>query len=115
MSQDTSDRDIAERIYPAPPPPKTEAELSLDVWGYTDSGFEISRDGEVTFKGDRYPISGTILPDLLPWAGEILASVDLPARALSTPMTYSLDGRQYIALTIAGAVPELIALALPNE
>ena len=30
-------------------------------------------------------------------------------------MTYMLDGRQYIALTIGGEpVPELIALALPE-
>ena len=46
--------------------------------------------------------------------GEILAAVDLPRGALGTPMTYMLDGRQYIALTIGGEpVPELIALALP--
>ena len=30
-------------------------------------------------------------------------------------MTYMLDGRQYIALTVGGSrVPELIALALPD-
>ena len=29
-------------------------------------------------------------------------------------MTYALDGKQYIALTVGGSrVPELIALALP--
>ena len=47
--------------------------------------------------------------------GEILAAIDLPRGALGTPMTYLLDGRQYIALTIGGEpVPELIALALPE-
>ncbi len=45
--------------------------------------------------------------------GEIVASVDLPAGAIGTPMTYLHEGRQYIALTIGGDVPELIALALP--
>ena len=45
--------------------------------------------------------------------GEIVGSVDLPARALGTPMTYMHEGMQYIALTIAGEVPELIALRLP--
>lgn len=45
--------------------------------------------------------------------GEEVAAVDLPAGALGTPMTYMIDGKQYIALTIAGPVPELIALALP--
>ena len=46
--------------------------------------------------------------------GEIVASVDLPAGAIGTPMTYLHEGRQYIALTIGGDVPELIALALPE-
>ena len=46
--------------------------------------------------------------------GARLAWVDLPGGAIGTPMTYLLDGRQYIALTIGGSpVPELIALALP--
>ena len=48
--------------------------------------------------------------------GEELASVDLPRGAIGTPMTYLLDGRQYIALTVGGSpVPELIALALPER
>ena len=47
--------------------------------------------------------------------GQGLASVDLPRGAIGTPMTYLLDGRQYIALTVGGSpVPELIALALPE-
>ncbi len=49
--------------------------------------------------------------------GEIVGSVDLPANALGTPMTYMHEGMQYIALTISGegpgGVPELIALRLP--
>ena len=45
--------------------------------------------------------------------GEIVGSIDLPAGAIGTPMTYLHEGRQYIALTIGGDVPELIALALP--
>ena len=48
-------------------------------------------------------------------SGEELASVDIPRGAIGTPMTYLLEGRQYIALTIGGSpVPELIALALPE-
>ena len=47
--------------------------------------------------------------------GEELGSVNLPGGAIGTPMTYMLDGRQYIALTVGGGrVPELIALALPE-
>ena len=46
--------------------------------------------------------------------GTELASVDLPSGAIGTPMTYAIDGRQYIALTIGGG-PRLVAYALPNE
>ena len=42
--------------------------------------------------------------------GEIVGSVDLPAGAIGSPMTYLHDGRQYIALTVGGDIPELIAL-----
>lgn len=45
--------------------------------------------------------------------GEIVGSIDLPGGAIGTPMTYLHDGRQFIALTVGGSVPELIALALP--
>jgi len=45
--------------------------------------------------------------------GAIVGSVDLPSGAIGTPMTYLHEGKQHIALTIGGDVPELIALALP--
>jgi quinoprotein glucose dehydrogenase len=49
--------------------------------------------------------------------GRELGSADLPGNAIGTPMTYQLDGKQYIALTVNGPtqgdVPELIALTLP--
>ena len=44
--------------------------------------------------------------------GDIVAWVDLPGGALGTPMTYMLDGRQYIALTVGGPVPQLVAFTL---
>ena len=48
-------------------------------------------------------------------SGEQLASVDLPRGAIGTPMTYLVNDRQYIALTIGGSpVPEVIALSLPE-
>jgi quinoprotein glucose dehydrogenase len=48
--------------------------------------------------------------------GAVVGEVKLPGRPLGTPMTYELDGRQYIALTIAtDMLPELIALALPGS
>ncbi len=49
--------------------------------------------------------------------GKELASADLPGAAIGTPMTYLIDGKQYIAITVQGRtstnVPELIALAAP--
>jgi quinoprotein glucose dehydrogenase len=47
--------------------------------------------------------------------GNEVGSVDLPLGAIGAPMTYMLDGRQYIAVTVGGdPVPELVAFALPN-
>jgi quinoprotein glucose dehydrogenase len=43
--------------------------------------------------------------------GDVVGRVALPARPLGTPMTYRVDGRQFIALTLQGA--QLVALALP--
>ena len=46
--------------------------------------------------------------------GKELAWVDLPKMAIGAPMTYLIDGKQYIALTVDGdPVPELIAFTLP--
>ena len=51
--------------------------------------------------------------------GKELGSTDLPGAAIGTPMTYFVNGRQHIALTVQGAggataIPELVALALPQ-
>ena len=50
-------------------------------------------------------------------SGKEIAATDLPGSAIGTPMTYMVEGKQYIALTVAppeqGALPELVALALP--
>jgi quinoprotein glucose dehydrogenase len=48
--------------------------------------------------------------------GEILTEITLPAHQTGVPMTYELDGRQYIVVAVAGpGVPgELVALAVPN-
>ena len=44
--------------------------------------------------------------------GVELGSVDLPTGAIGTPMTYMVDGTQYIALTIGGTPPEMVAFTL---
>ena len=46
-------------------------------------------------------------------SGDVVGSIDLPGGAIGTPMTYTLDGRQYIAVTVGGVVPGLVALRLP--
>lgn len=49
--------------------------------------------------------------------GKGVASADLPGIAVCMPMTYLVDGQQYIALTVrppgADALPEPVALLLP--
>jgi len=46
--------------------------------------------------------------------GREVAAIDLPGVPIGTPMTYMIDGKQYIALTVAATpVPELVVFALP--
>ena len=48
--------------------------------------------------------------------GELLTEIPLPGRALGAPMSYEVDGRQHVAVTVRGArgaPPELVALAVP--
>ena len=62
----------ASRIVPEPPSPLAAGAESCDVWGFSDSGFEVNPAGEVTFRGSRYAISGKAIPNLLPWAEGVL-------------------------------------------
>ena len=45
---------------------------------------------------------------------EIVGVVDVPAPVLGTPMTYMVDGEQYIAFTVRASPPKLVAVKLPN-
>tara|TARA_B100000029_G_scaffold490323_1_gene549246 strand:- start:12266 stop:14272 length:2007 start_codon:yes stop_codon:yes gene_type:complete len=48
--------------------------------------------------------------------GEELAKIELPGDPQSAPMSYAIDGRQYIVLGVnAMPTPELIALGLPED
>jgi quinoprotein glucose dehydrogenase len=49
--------------------------------------------------------------------GEILAEIELPANQTGVPMTYMLDGIQYIVVAVGAAdhPAELVALRLPPE
>lgn len=60
------------RVYPEPLPAKPEDALSLDVWGFADTGFAINENGNAVLEGDRYELSGLELPALLPWVRDVL-------------------------------------------
>jgi quinoprotein glucose dehydrogenase len=46
--------------------------------------------------------------------GKEVGWIDLPGAPIGTPMTYMVDGKQYIALTVTGRpLPLLVAFALP--
>ena len=48
-------------------------------------------------------------------SGDILAEVALPASQTGMPMTYMLDGKQYIVVTVSGGGhSEIVALTLPD-
>lgn len=47
--------------------------------------------------------------------GEELSSVDLPTGAIGSPMTYMINNKQHIAVTVGGNPPELISFALPDD
>jgi quinoprotein glucose dehydrogenase len=47
--------------------------------------------------------------------GEEVGFAKLPAPPIGTPMTYLADGKQYIALTVSGTPPKIVALALPDQ
>ncbi|HFC12272.1 MAG TPA: FAD-binding oxidoreductase, partial [Anaerolineae bacterium] len=53
-------------------PKKLDNTLYDHRWGFTDSHFAMLPNGNVTFSGSRYEISGTEMPGFLPFAEEIL-------------------------------------------
>ena len=56
-----------------------------------------------------------LLLALDPANGDLIAQIVLPGNATGSPMTYQVDGKQYIVVPIGGAsLPaELVALSLP--
>ena len=61
-----SQSDHGRRICPEPPRRRPEDGERFDGWGFADSGFRVLANGVVEMGGDRYELSGTELPDLLP-------------------------------------------------
>ncbi len=65
------------RIVPQSPDPDHDGEEALAAWGFTDSGFRVTKDGHVTMAGNRYEMCGAVLPHLIPWiSGVINIDVD---------------------------------------
>lgn len=59
-------------------------------------------------------LDGNVLLARDKMTGEELATIPLPDTASGAPMSYSVNGKQYISLSILGnPVPELITFALP--
>lgn len=72
------------RIVPEPPLLQTGEEESLDVWGFHDTKFIINSNGQVELTGNRYPLCGDELPNLLPWIREVM-EVPLSAEDTISP------------------------------
>lgn len=47
--------------------------------------------------------------------GKAVGEIVLPARVQGPPVTYLANGKQYIAMSVAGSPPEVIALRLPDD
>ena len=59
-------------------------------------------------------LDGAVLVARDKMTGEELKTIDLPANGGGAPMTYSVNGKQYIALSVlSNPVPELLVYALP--
>jgi glucose dehydrogenase len=47
-------------------------------------------------------------------SGETLAEIELPGVSSSLPMSYAIDGKQYVVIAVAGERgSEIVALTLP--
>ena len=65
-------QDHHELIVPGVPEIDPADRISLDVWGFSDTHFQINSAGNVELSGHRYALSGRELPDLLPWISRTL-------------------------------------------
>ncbi|MDP6932659.1 MAG: FAD-binding protein, partial [Myxococcota bacterium] len=71
------------RIVPGPAPTTATEEESLDVWGFSDTRFQVNDNGNVELTGTRYPLSGYELPKLLPWIEGVM-QVKVDTREVNT-------------------------------
>jgi len=82
---------------------------------YRSSVIDLQNDTNIPAAALYDPGRGSTLRAYDKMTGQELASVFLPAGATGSPMTYMLNGKQYIALAISGIGfgGELIAFSLP--
>ena len=50
----------------------TKSDKRLHRWGFNDSGFKLTGEKTVTFSGNRYEVSGTTMPDFIPYIESVL-------------------------------------------
>ena len=50
----------------------SKSDKHLHKWGFKDSGFKSIGDKVVKFSGDRYEVSGTEMPDFIPYIEKML-------------------------------------------
>ena len=75
----------SKRITPEKPAaPRPDEAESLDVWGFRDTHFDFTENGEVVIRGSRYELSGKELPRFLPWVREVL-QVDVNPNNVNRP------------------------------
>ncbi len=79
----------------------------------TTSGPLVTKTLVMLGLGPAGPNDSAVLAAYDKASGVQLGQAALPARPLGTPMTYSINGRQFIVLTLVGA--QMVALALPSE
>lgn len=80
-------QDAADRIVPGPAPTDGDDALAPDAWGFRDTQFVVLPNGNAMLTGERYALSGTELPALVPWVRSVLANpfVVRPASAGKFP------------------------------
>lgn len=61
-----------------------DGEESCNIWGFADTSYQITDDGQVEITGKRYASSGQKLPSLLPWITGIM-HIDAPKKQHIVP------------------------------
>jgi len=60
------------KIVPPVLPTIAGEDESARSWGFSDTAFSMSENGDVTLSGSRYMLAGQTLPALVPWVQDIM-------------------------------------------